>query len=36
MTQGITKAVFYAECGLANPKFFRKMCRGAWTYWRET
>ena len=30
----ITKKQWIAEGGLSNPKLFRKMVGGAWSYWR--
>lgn len=32
----ISKRTFQAEGGLANPRLFRRMRSGAWTYWRQT
>lgn len=29
----MTRRVFYANGGFANPRQFRKMRGGAWTYW---
>lgn len=34
MKTRIPKRTFYAYGGLANPRHFRKMVRGSWTYWR--
>lgn len=31
----ISKADFYGYGGFANPRLFRKMRGGAWTYWEN-
>lgn len=30
----ISKRDFYKEGGLSNPRLFRKMLGGAWSYWK--
>lgn len=29
----ISKRAFYNDGGFSNPRHFRKMCSGSWTYW---
>lgn len=32
----MTKRTFYACGGFSNPRLYRKMRGGAWTYWART
>ena len=34
MKTRIAKTLFYKSGGFANPKNFRKMIGGCWSYWR--